>query len=470
MSKNHYKELWVSPEAEKGTGTFEEPYTLRQALERVQPGNTIILKHGTYKGDVTVQSSGTIDKPIRITTQENAVVEINGGCWYFYDTSDLIVSGLVFRESPSGAVALMGECVRNNFHSLKFQDCCNQDRASSSFFIGGSGAQCNVIEHCFFTRSADSSSVGNDPVAVGIMIAEGDADQQNGLIRDHVIRYNCIENYDCGIMVGTRGNGLEQFGHVIENNVVRNCRLDGIKVNCGDTEIKGNTIRDCENRGIWIATGCASSIENNRLERCSTGIQVLSAGHIIQNNCIVDSMKQSVHVTAIPADSDVPKSTIIIEQNSFIQHEDESYGDFLTTGILMDSLSSCVIRKNLISGQRTPYMYVENDPKQTVTLIQDNGVSGKCEIKEGCAQAQAAFVDPDRRNFISESGYGAQGWVATAETDKVLSIQPGEGEPREFLTEDELTQVERLITDVDSEEIMKNSFFNPEDEENYEEE
>ncbi|MFP4417834.1 MAG: right-handed parallel beta-helix repeat-containing protein [Chitinispirillaceae bacterium] len=467
-TSNDHKKLWVSPEVTRGIGTFDEPYSLGQALERVQPGNTIILKHGVYSGDKTIQCSGTIDKPIRITAQQNATVEISKGCWYFYDTSDLIVSGLIFKNSPSSAIAVMGACTRNSFQSLRFSDCGSLDKASATIFIGGAGGRCNVIEHCSFMQSESTMSPSAEPIAVGIMIAEGDADQEDGLILDHVIRYNGIQNYDCGIMVGTRGNGLDHFGHVVENNVLRNCALDGIKINCGDTEVRGNTIVDCGNRGIWIATGTASSVEENRLERCSTGIQVLSAGHILQNNCIVDSIKQAVHVNGIAEESDVPQSTIIIEQNSLIQYTKRACGDVSVTGVLMDSPSSCVIRKNLIFGQGSPYVFAEEpeqNKKKTVAVIQDNLVGGQCEAKQGCAFKEITFTNAGGRDFGTQSGYGAHGWITAADTDRVLDVSPGEGNP-ELLTEEELTEVERLITDVNREEVVKRSLFGPEDEEN----
>ncbi|MFW5774912.1 MAG: right-handed parallel beta-helix repeat-containing protein [Chitinivibrionales bacterium] len=473
--ENNHKELWVSPEVSKGAGTFDDPYTLRQALERVQPGNAIILKHGSYKGDMTIQCSGTIDKPIRIVAQQNATVQIQKGCWYFYDTSDLIVSGLHFHNAPSSAVALMGACTRNNFQSLTFLNCGSLEKASSTFFIGGAGGQCNVIEHCSFTRGQSPRVSVEQPITVAIMIAEGDQDQEDGLIRDHVLRYNLIQDYDCGIMVGTRGTGMEQFGHVVENNVLRNCALDGIKVNCGDTEVRGNTILDCGNRGIWVATGTASSIEDNRLERCFTGIQVISAGHIIQNNCVVDSMKQAVHVNGIVEESDVPRSTIIIEQNSLIQIEDQPCGEVAITGVLMDDHSSCVMRRNLIFGRCDPYVITGKTGltrrDATVSVIQENVVSGaaRCDEKEGCAFEEITFRDPDKRDFQTASACGARGWIAAADTLQVLNVKPGEGAP-EILSEEELTEVERLITDVDKQEAAKRSLFSSDDEENYEEE
>jgi hypothetical protein len=63
--------IWVGPAGDGGgRGTFDEPFTsVTEAVASARPGNTVVLRAGLYRGDVTVQNSGTIDRPIRITAE-----------------------------------------------------------------------------------------------------------------------------------------------------------------------------------------------------------------------------------------------------------------------------------------------------------------------------------------------------------------------------------------------------------------
>ena len=129
--------LWVAPNGETaGNGSFEEPFgRIPDALSRARPGQTVVLKEGTYPGDATIQSSGSIDMPIRIVAAEESKAVILGGCWYLYDVCDLIVSGLTFRDAPQGAISVMGACERNRFERIRFENCGRLPAASCYAFF-----------------------------------------------------------------------------------------------------------------------------------------------------------------------------------------------------------------------------------------------------------------------------------------------------------------------------------------------
>jgi len=233
--------IWVSPLAQtSGDGSNENPFgSIETSFSKVEPGQTIVLMDGSYKNDVTVQVSGSIDKPIRITADEGARVVVQESCWYFYDVSDVILSGITFQDSPLGSVAIMGICERNRFERLTFKNCCKSQKASCSLFFGGSGAACNIVEYCSFERPRALASNGRNPddLTVGLMISEGDA-QGGAPITDHVIRKNTFQNYDYGVLVGTDDATAHEYGHHIEYNSIDNCVAEGIMVKCGDTLVQ----------------------------------------------------------------------------------------------------------------------------------------------------------------------------------------------------------------------------------------
>jgi hypothetical protein len=74
--------IWVAArENGEGDGSRANPYdSLSRATEFVLPGQTIVLKGGSYHGDATIQKGGTIDKPVRIVPEEGARVECISSC------------------------------------------------------------------------------------------------------------------------------------------------------------------------------------------------------------------------------------------------------------------------------------------------------------------------------------------------------------------------------------------------------
>src|SRR5512136_894987 len=117
FDKNDPSVLWISPQAKSGgDGTHENPFRdIERAIAIVKPGMTLLLRAGVYCGDRTFDISGTLHQPIRIAAEPGAAVEIKSACWFFYDVSDVIVSGLVFREAPNSALSVIGACSRNRF-------------------------------------------------------------------------------------------------------------------------------------------------------------------------------------------------------------------------------------------------------------------------------------------------------------------------------------------------------------------
>ncbi|HEX7511381.1 MAG TPA: hypothetical protein VF335_08780, partial [Chitinivibrionales bacterium] len=190
--------IWVSS-APNGSeeGSYEQPYSsIANAVEKALPGQTVVLKAGNYSGDVTIEHGGTMEKPLRIMAEKGAVVQCVGACWYFYDVTDIICSGILFKESPGMAIAVMGKCERNRFELLQFMDCSLTKENACTFFFGGSGQFCNIVESCdFFQSGAKRQSSKIQPsLSIGIMIAEGDF-QQGEPNRDCIVSKNRFSGY-----------------------------------------------------------------------------------------------------------------------------------------------------------------------------------------------------------------------------------------------------------------------------------
>jgi hypothetical protein len=205
IARNDQKFVWVTPgEDVSGEGSYANPFrSVSKAVECAMPGQTVVLKRGLYQGDVTIQKSGLIDKPLRIIAEKDAEVICSEACWYLYDVSDIILSGLVFRDSPGIALSVVGTCRRNRFEFLSFVNCGTSVKESCTLFLGGSGQACNVVESCCFERAADAPEEHSPNVSIGLLISEGDY-QEGEANCDCIITKNRFVNYGYGILVGSQ--------------------------------------------------------------------------------------------------------------------------------------------------------------------------------------------------------------------------------------------------------------------------
>jgi hypothetical protein len=488
LEKNGQRFIWVGArENAGGEGTYGNPYdSVSKAMEYAHPGQIIVLQDGLYHGDVTIQKSGTIDKPIRIITDEGAQVQFIASCWFFYDVSDVICSGIVFKDSPGMAVSVVGKCTRNRFEFLRFINCSMEKESACTFFFGGSGLACNTVESCSFERTPEVRTLARPRglASVGLMITEGDF-QLGDPNRNHIISKNLFSRYNYGVIVGSQDSTLEQYGHQVVYNTFDNCTSEGILVKCGDTLVKGNVVRNCSGHSISIAAGIGSSIEDNRIIDCDYGIRVSGVGHSVSNNCIIRCREASIGIFSSMSPETVNTSNILIERNTFVG---DGNGDRKNIfGIQIEQMTTCIIRKNLFHNMAIPYKatgsIAANDHENAEApgidekrcMISDNIVSGIDAPLNGCSPAKVAFKSAAFDNYMNESGYGAGGWLLSPEAfdpgpelfadefdaDKAMDRCV---EEEESLKPRQRAEEEDVSLDVPDEFAVKSMFFNTETE------
>jgi len=424
---NDPKLIWVLPGAAGGNGTAGKPFgKIDNALKNAEPGSTIVLKKGIYNGNLTIDLSGTAPMPIRITGETETDAEIRNACWFFYDTSDIIVTHLVFRDAPHGAISLIGACERNRFADIKFHNCGTSKETACTFFAGGSGGNCNVVENCSFIHAEDESAVTSANASIGLMVTEGDEDG-NKPLKHFIARRNRFVNYAYGILIGSRDSTSHEYGHIVEYNEIDNCSSEGILVKCGDTQIRGNLIRNCNRNSIAVQAGIGTIVEDNRVVDCRNGIRMSGPGHSVTNNCVIRCREHAVRVCGINGESN-PAVNLLIENNTFIDCGTQSTIDDITVaGIRIDNGTTCIIRRNLVHGKGKPYQVVPSGQDSIVKkngksrhatefVVADNISSGGCDQLNGFKATDVDFQKSGDDNFENGSGYGATGWMLRRET------------------------------------------------------
>lgn len=109
--------------ADGNSGGIDDPWhTLQHSVNRLNPGDTLLIRGGTYREYVTMQQSGTEENPIDVRVFQGEEAELNGehvGWKYGFNfatgVSYVTLSGLKVRNFAAYGFALWGE---NNKISL----------------------------------------------------------------------------------------------------------------------------------------------------------------------------------------------------------------------------------------------------------------------------------------------------------------------------------------------------------------
>lgn len=220
--------VYASPDGSfKGTGTEASPYDIYTAIGFLQPGQTLILKGGTYK----------LTKPIEILYGDNG-----NASNMMTVQADKNAKVVLDCQKLSSAVILGGDYW--HFKDIEFTNSADNQKC---FHLGGSH---NIVENCIFSNNGD----------LGLQIS-----RVNGTLQpdfDTWPAYNLILNCESYNNCDPSKINADGFGAKLtvgEGNVFRGCKShhnvdDGwdlyTKVNTG--AIGAITLEDCESyRNGW---------------------------------------------------------------------------------------------------------------------------------------------------------------------------------------------------------------------------
>lgn len=445
MNNNSVRDIFVSSNYNGDcNGSEEAPFnTVTKALELAGPGSRIILKEGLYSESLSIQTSGTISEPIKIEAKKGENVEITSP-WFIYDSSDIIISSIKFKDISSQALSIIGTCERNSFNNLSFENCGTDSKTPCTLFIGGSGSNCNVIEKCSFLNESTSK-------VIGIIISEGNSDEEAKPNCNIIIRENSFKGFDTALIVGTREeeeiNGL--YGHIIEGNIITDCINEGIRLRGGDISIKDNIIKKCGKFGITIKSGTEQTISFNRFDECKTAISIESDDILIRQNIFINSESNTIEINRVKSSS---RGSVAINHNTFVQPS-ESKG----VCIFLSETRPLIARKNLLFNSSN---IINEEMINKTSFLEKNYCDIESSDNNLCPFLQFEGSDLINDNYSTETGFGAAGWQVEGEdiprSEKIVVKSPLEGE----------NVVDELINEVDSKELYSRSFFiNQEDNE-----
>lgn len=266
----------VSPTPVSGRVVSPGPNAINNALNAASPGETLLLRVGTYTEQVVADVEG-----ITFTLYGDGPVWIDGGCarqfGFFVQADDVTIRGLGIKRTIDAGVRVgpNGTPARTTIDGAQIQDYNCKDQQAQQYagvaaWYAGSG---QTITNSTITRrvqvSGPQAGQGN-----GIWFKSNSGNPSGG---GHVISGNTIVGGYDGI------GGEDEFdprggfdrNTTISGNTIRNCGDDGIQVEGGgqNVVVENNTITSC-GIGIAFATNLTGplTIRGNTITASAPGL------------------------------------------------------------------------------------------------------------------------------------------------------------------------------------------------------
>jgi hypothetical protein len=282
---------YVSPTgSDTGDGSSSRPWaTIQHADTVVRPGDTVTVLDGTYKGDVTLASSGTAGHPITYkaknkwqaklvgtgTGNGSAVVRLGGGYTAIegFDITGSDANGIILAYT--GTAASFNRAIGNYVHDM-ITPC---DSNSGTAIETGGGHNYVGITH--------NDMIGNLIVNITPYNGCPGGHQASGLYAEipySVIANNIVINAGYAIQAWHAASHVTIFGNTLVNN------LRSITIGAGDSPggrvndyslVQNNIIYNSTNTAIAETgtTGFNNQYVNNLIYRGDTKISLNNGLH-----------------------------------------------------------------------------------------------------------------------------------------------------------------------------------------------
>jgi hypothetical protein len=282
---------YVSPSGSSGgDGSTSRPWSLATALAgaggKVQPGDTVWLRAGTYAGTFRSAASGALDRPVVFRQYPGERATIDGTLRA--DGADVVFWGFeIMRSAPSGAVAeLEARGPRQKFINLVVHDGAQQgitfwDEAIDSEVYGcivyNNGTHEN-LDHGTYVHNVSGTKLMMDNVffnnlayGIHVYVSPGEGAQKNVHLIGNVSFNNgtISSNYPAkgNILIGGEEPGE---GHQAIDNLLYFSGQGGVNMRLGylasnrDVVATGNTIWGGAT-AFMIGNWSSATVQNNTI-------------------------------------------------------------------------------------------------------------------------------------------------------------------------------------------------------------
>lgn len=330
------------------------------ATADLKPGDKVILTNGEWRDfEIEFAARGTPDKPISLSAQTPGEVVITGQSNLRISGSNIVVSGLLFRDgySPTGEVisfrtsktdlatdSRVTQVVIDRFNRL--------DRHQTDYWVALSGKR-NRFDH--------NTLIGKTNAGVTLAVTlDEEGSRENGHRIDHnyfgprpVLGSNGGET----IRVGTSAFSMFDSKTIIEDNVFDRCdgEVEIISIKSGANIVRGNLF--LQSRGsLTLRHGDGNLVERNvflgKGVEHTGGIRVINRHQTVRGNYL-EGIAGDGFASALAVMNGVPNSPIhryVQVQNALIENNTIIDSARMTLGVGADHERSAPPIDSKISG------------------------------------------------------------------------------------------------------------------------
>lgn len=408
--------------------------SLPQQLAKALPGDTIVIKEGTYKDILlNLEGHGAQEAPIVIKAEQPGRVFIEGESNLRLGGEYVELSGFCFRNgySPKGAVIEFrnGDKVANY---CRITECVIYYFNPPSRSTSGNW----VLIYGQHNRFDHNSVVGklNTDVTLAVVLSE-ERDRENYHRIDHNyfgVRPILGSNGGETIRVGNSHHAFFSSNTIIEDNMFHQCdgEVEVVSIKSSDNIVRNNVF--LESAGVLaLRHGNRNLVEGNTFigngKPHTGGVRVVNEGHIIKNNTFY-ALRGDRFFAALALMNAVPNSLpnryhhvkdVLVENNRFVD---------------CDNILFCVGKDN----ERTlppsnillkDNVFINKNKKEIYQAFDD--ISGfhfeNNAVKLASPINQKGFINDniltdqiDLTSYTNKSAYGAS-WF-TSEEEKPLTL------------------------------------------------
>jgi len=347
---------------------------ITSALALVQPGDTLVMKNGTWQNQkIVFQKNGTAEKNIFLVAEVEGEVFLTGTSTLRIAGNYLVVSGLIFKNgysSSGGVIDFRNGSLESNYcrvTNTSIIDYNPVDSKTDYKWISLYGTH-NRVDHCYLK--------GKTHIGTSLVVWLSNKPNYH-LIDSNYFGFRPVfpENGAETIRIGTSDWSMYDSFTTVEFNYFEQCNGE-IEIisnkSCGNI-FRYNTFKDCEGM-LTLRHGNRATVEGNFFfcgkKPNSGGIRIIGEDHKVINNYIENaagtSMKSGITIMNGVPDSPLNRyfqvKRAIVAFNTVV-----NCAQTLNIGAGKDSELSlspldCIIANNIFYSSQTPIVTFTDNP------------------------------------------------------------------------------------------------------------
>jgi hypothetical protein len=358
-------------------GTEAEPWlTIQKAADTLGPGDTVLIKTGTYQERVIPQNSGSAGNYITYAAYPGHTVTVDGtgvsvsvdeGLFYLSGKGYIKISGLrIINSSQAGILA------DGSSHHITIEKNYTYNTGSSGIGVWGSN---NIIIDGNEVTSACSGGMQESLTVAGTNTFE--------VKNNHV--HNEISGYDKeGITVKDGSANGKVYGNRVHHTQAVGIYVDAWDKHTYNIEVFQNTVYDTANDGFTVASEMGGLLENIK----------------IYNNIAYNNSFLGISLSRNGPVAFQPLRNIQVINNTLYNNGLSGWGGGISVG--NSDVQNIVIRNNICSQNRSFQIAVEASAPPNQLTIDHNLIDGVVGEGEGGTRGND-YVEGDPK-FVNSAG------------------------------------------------------------------